>query len=138
MFRKLFSVVLGVSLMLALSGYATAEDIRVYVTKSHSWETGGGVFGSEDVLLGNSGGGARPQTAEIIKTFHKRCPQVILTNNRDRADFIVLLDHEGGKVLFQKDNKVVVFNREGDAIYSASTRSLGNAVKGACRAITEP
>jgi hypothetical protein len=79
-------------------------------------------------------GGARPQTAEIMKTFGERCP-VIVTNNRDRADFVVMLDHEGGKGWARKDNKVVVFNKAGDMIYSCSTRSLGNGVKDACQAI---
>jgi hypothetical protein len=45
------------------------------------------------------------------------------------------LDHEGGKGLARKDNKVAVFNWDGDAILSRSTRSLGNSVKDACDAI---
>jgi len=40
-------------------------------------------------------------------------------------------DHEGGKDAISRDNKVVVFNRDGDAIMSKSTRMLGNAVKDA-------
>jgi len=40
-----------------------------------------------------------------------------------------------GKEGARKDNKVVVFEKEGDAIYSGSTRTLGNAVKDACKAI---
>ena len=35
-----------------------------------------------------------------------------------------------------RDNKVVVFIKDGDSIYSGSTRSLGNAVKDAWEAIT--
>src|SRR5258708_6006912 len=80
-------------------------------------------------------GGARPQTAEIIKTFNERCPEVIVTMNKERADFIVLLDHEGGKGYALKDNKVALFNKDGDAIFSKSTRELGNAIKDACEAI---
>ena len=80
-------------------------------------------------------GGARPQTAEIIKTFNERCPEVTVTMNKDKADFIVLLDHEGGKGYARKDNKVAVFSKDGDAIFSKSTRELGNAVKDACEAI---
>jgi hypothetical protein len=137
MSSALLALVLSGPLLLVQSGYASTVETRVYVTQSDSWETGGGVSGNKDILLGGSGGGARPQTAEIIKTFQKRCTPVTLTNDRDLADFVVLLDHEGGKLFFQRDNKVVVFNKEGDAIYSDSTRSLGNAVKGACRAIAE-
>ncbi len=46
-----------------------------------------------------------------------------------------MLDHEGGKNLLRRDNKVAVFNSVGDMIYSGSTRMLGSAVKDACRAI---
>jgi hypothetical protein len=45
------------------------------------------------------------------------------------------VDHEGGKELILRDNKVAVFNKDGDLIYSGSTSSLGNAVKYACAAI---
>jgi PEGA domain len=47
----------------------------------------------------------------------------------------VVLDHEGGKGLILHDNKVAVFKRSGDAIFSHSTRSLGNSVKDSCDAI---
>src|SRR5437879_9448570 len=77
------------------------------------------------------------QTAEIIKTFSERCPAVIVNNKQEKADYVVLLDHEGGKELISRDNKVVVFNKDGDSIVSRSTRILGNAVKDACAAIAE-
>ena len=109
---------------------------RVYISDSQSWETSGGFGGTSDAVGGASSGGARPQTAEIIKTFGERCPQVTPNNIREKADYVVLLDHEGGKSLILRDNKVVVFNHEGDSIISKSTRSLGNAVQDACNAIT--
>jgi hypothetical protein len=70
-----------------------------------------------------------------LKTFNERCPEVVVTNNRDKADFVVLLDHEGGKQALQHRNKIAVFARDGDAIFSNSTLSLGGAVKDACEAI---
>jgi hypothetical protein len=109
---------------------------RVYISDSQSWETSGGFGGTNDAIGGASSGGARPQTAEIIKTFGERCPQVTPNNLREKADYVVLLDHEGGKSLILRDNKVVVFNHDGDSIISKSTRSLGNAVQEACAAIT--
>ena len=48
---------------------------------------------------------------DVIKTFRERCPLTV-TANRDNADFIVLLDHEGGKGLARKDNKVAVFKKD--------------------------
>ena len=77
----------------------------------------------------------RPQTAEILKTFGESCQKVIVTNVRDRADYVVTLDHEGGKGWARKDNKFAVFNKEGDMVGSGSTRSLGNSVRDACQAM---
>jgi hypothetical protein len=57
-------------------------------------------------------------------------------NKQDRADYIVLLDHEGGKGFLRHKNKVAVFNRtSGDSIISKSTLSLGGSVQEACEAI---
>jgi PEGA domain-containing protein len=81
-------------------------------------------------------GGARPQTAEIIKTFGERCSEVIVNNIQTKADYIVLLDHEGGKGALRHKNKVAVFARvSGDSIVSKSTLSLGGSVQDACEAI---
>lgn len=113
--------------------------VRVLVTDSQSWETRGGssAGGNKNGWGGSSwmAGGARPQTAEIIKTLNARCPEFTVTNNLSRADFVITLDHEGGKGALAHRNKVAVFNHDGDVIYSNSTRELGNAVKDACQAM---
>jgi hypothetical protein len=44
------------------------------------------------------------------------------------------LDERGKGVLAHR-NKVAVFNHDGDDIFSASTRELGNSVKDACAAM---
>ena len=126
----------SVSLLFLLCLHA-AEKPRVFVTDSNSWQISGGFAANEGKAAGSLRGGARPQTAEIMKTFSERCPGVTVTANRDNANYVVLLDHEGGKGYAKKDNKVAVFNKDGDMIYSGSTRSLGNAVKDACRAIAK-
>ena len=128
---------LAISMFLAVSICSLAADKpRVFVTDSKSWEVSGGVGGTQDAFGGASKGGERPQTAEIIKTFGERCPQVIVNNKQEKADYIILLDHEGGKDLISRDNKIVIFNKDGDSIMSHSTRSLGNAVKDACTVIS--
>ena len=128
--------VLAAGALIVISIFAGAADKpRVFVSDSASWEISGGGGGTTDGFGGAGGGGARPQTAEIIKTFGERCPAVTINNNREKADYVVLLDHEGGKEVVSRDNKVVVFNRGGDSIMSHSTRLLGNAVKDACAAI---
>lgn len=108
---------------------------RVFITDSESWEIVGSAAGSGGTSAGHTQGGARPQTAEIIKTFGERCQQVLVNNKQEKADYVVVLDHEGGKGYLRKRNKIAVFNKEGDAIVSRSTRSLGNSVQDACDAI---
>ena len=112
------------------------EKARVFITDSQSWEMAGGGGGSARGFGGATAGGARPQTAEIIKTFGERCSEVMVNNIQMKADYIVLLDHEGGKGALRHKNKVAVFARvSGDSIVSKSTLSLGGSVQDACDAI---
>ena len=105
---------------------------RVFVIESDSWSIGG----EFDIFdTGAVKGGAKPQTAEIVKTLNERCPQFIVTRKEERADYILVLQHEGGKVFVRKNNKYAVYNADGDAIDSGSTRILGNAIKDACKAM---
>ncbi len=127
--------VMSVLLIPAAAQNSSGQKPRVFISDSQSWQVSGSSGGSSSGFGGHTSGGARPQTAEIVKTFGERCPEVTVNNKQDRADYVVLLDHEGGKGLALKDNKVAVFNSDGDSIVSHSTRSLGNAVKDACEAI---
>lgn len=132
MYRSLIWLTLATLLTgLALAG----EKPRVFVTDSKSWEIRASSGGAGGVFGGSMSGGARPQTAEIIKTFGQKCPAVTINNKQDKADYVVLLDHEGGKGFLRKDNKVAVFNRAGDSIVSKSTLSVGGSVEEACKAI---
>lgn len=109
---------------------------RVFIEESSSWEVTGETGGIPDGFGGSVRGGARPQTTEIIKTFGERCACVV-TSKKEKADYVVRIEHEGGKDIIRKDNKYVVFDKDGDAIASGSTRSLGNAVKNACAVIAK-
>jgi len=118
----------------------TADNqLLIYVSDSDSWSMSGGFAGGWNstggAVAGRTSGGASPQTAEIIKTFRERCPDLEATMEKEKADYFVILDHEGGKGWIRKDNKVVVFDSTGTSVYSGSTRSLGNAVKDACNEI---
>ena len=113
-----------------------AEHPRVFITDSQSWEVGGGGGGNWAGFGEAASGGARPQTAEIVKTFGERCSDVVTNNIPRRADYVVVLDHEGGKGWALHRNKVAVFTRiSGDSIVSKSTYSLGGSVQTACEAI---
>lgn len=112
------------------------DKARVFITDSQSWEMRGSGGGANGAYGGASSGGARPQTAEIIKTFGERCPAVTINNIQEKADYIVVLDHEGGKSVISHKNKVAVFARaSGDSVMSKSTLSLGGSVQAACEAI---
>jgi hypothetical protein len=114
------------------------EKPRVFITDSQSWEIGGYGGGSGGAGGSMVKGGARPQTAEIVKTFGERCHEVTPNNRQDKADYIVLLDHEGGKGFLRHKNKVAVFSRaSGDSVISKSTLSLGGSVQEACEAIVK-
>ena len=123
-------------LVLATQAAFAQEKVRVFIADSDSWAIGG-AFGGKGGKGGGAKGGARPQTVEIMKTFWERCSIAIVTIREDRADFLVFLEHEGGKGFVRKDNKVAVFNKDGDLIFAKSTRSLGNSVKAACKTISE-
>ncbi|MBZ5648220.1 MAG: PEGA domain-containing protein [Acidobacteriia bacterium] len=127
----------GVALLFTFVASVCAQDKpRVFITDSQSWEMSGHAGGSGGAFGAETHGGARPQTAEIIKTFGERCPQVTINNIQAKVDYIVLLDHEGGKGLLRHKNKVAVFAKQsGDSVMSKSTVSLGGSVQEACGAI---
>src|SRR5271163_3170644 len=144
--KKAFSALLAVlffslwlCMALAQEGQKAAADsdkARVFITDSQSWSIAGSSGGAGGAYGGSMAGGARPQTAEIIKTFGERCPQIVVNNIQTKTDYIVLLDHEGGKGALRHKNKVAVFARvSGDSIVSKSTLSLGGSVQDACEAI---
>ena len=142
MYRKLTLLLKSFALLttvIALPGsIAAQEKPRVFVTDSNSWEMRSAAGGSRDAFAASSLGGARPQTAEIIKTFGQRCPEVIVNNRADASDYIVELDHEGGKGLLRHKDKVAVFVKtSGDSIFSKSTLSVGGSVQDACEAINK-
>jgi len=117
---------------------APMEKPRVFITDSESWEMMGSAGGSGGTFAAESHGGARPQTAEIIKTFGQRCSDVIVNNKQEIADYIVVLDHEGGKGYLRHKDKVAVFQHvSGDVVVSHSTLSLGGSVEDACKGIEQ-
>ncbi|ABF39084.1 PEGA domain protein [Candidatus Koribacter versatilis Ellin345] len=135
-FIFILALTLGINYPAAFSQDKPEDGPRVFVTDSQSWETHAAAGGSGGNWGASSQGGARPQTAEIIKTFGERCPTVKVNNIEAKADYIVELDHEGGKGYLRHRNKVAVFEHaSGDVIISKSTLSLGGSVQEACEAI---
>ena len=75
--------------------------VRVFVTDGESWETRGSsaAGGNSNGWAASSSfsGGARPQTAEIVKTLNQRCPELTVTNILGKANFVIVMDHEAGR-----------------------------------------
>jgi hypothetical protein len=117
---------------------------RIYIEETESWEIESDpIFSTTDkkgratISGGGTNGGAKPRTAETMKRFNRQCQNFVVTMYKDKADFVVLLEHEGGKDLFNKDNKLAVFNKDGDLIASGSFSRPRKAVETACSAIEE-
>jgi hypothetical protein len=120
----------------AQSAQSNLPQPRIFVTESDSWQMAGGSGGNSSGFGGGFSGGASPQTAEVIKTFGQRCPGVIVNNLPNASNYVVRLEHEGGKGLLRKKDKVAVFvKKTGDSIFSESTLSVGGSVQDACTAI---
>jgi hypothetical protein len=126
-------------LMATIPGLAAAaEKPRVFITESTATQVSGNAAVADVKGSLALTGGTSPQNVEVMKAFAQRCPAVIVTANREKADYLVRLDHEAinPTTPFTHGNKVAVFNGNEDLIYSNSSRLLGGAVKGACTAIT--
>jgi hypothetical protein len=74
------------------------------------------------------------QVPEVIKTIGERCPSVTVTMNKERAYFLLSIEHESAalKGAVRRRNHVTVVNRDGDVVFSKNDRELGNAIKDAC------
>ncbi len=117
---------------------APAQKPRVFITESTAPQAAGdATVGDVKGSLALTGG-TSAQNVEVMKAFVRYCPAVTVTANPEKADYLVRLDHEAinPTTPFVHGNKVAVFNRNEDLVYSNSTRILGSAVKGACAAIT--
>ena len=103
---------------------------RVFITESGAIQ-----ISSKAIVLS---GPVSSENIEVMKAFLRYCPGVTVTAERERADFVVRLDREAPSPVtpFVRGNKVAVFNRDADLVYSHSSRLLAPAVKGACGAVT--
>ena len=109
---------------------------RVFITDSQSWETRGSAGGSGGNWGAESHRWRSPSDSRNYQDIRRACPQVMVNNKQNIADYVVVLDHEGGKGYLQHRNKVAVFQAlSGDSVMSHSTLSLGNSVKDACDGI---
>ena len=128
-----YAVIIG-----ALTPSFAVEKPRVFITESQAVQLAGAAELGETKGALSLTGGTSPANIEVMKTFLQRCPGVVVTANREKADYVVRLDHEAVSPTtpFVRGNKVAVFDKNDELIYSNTTKLLGNAVKDACAAIT--
>ncbi|MGC1186182.1 MAG: hypothetical protein WA871_02210 [Candidatus Acidiferrales bacterium] len=113
------------------SATTTGGGVRVFMSNSASWKQIGG-WG----LAGQSRGGrGAPADPDGQKAFEKHCSQYPLTNDRDSATYVILLDQLNVKKPVKGRDKITVYNRAGVAVYSNSTRLLDDSIKDACKSI---
>jgi hypothetical protein len=122
---------LSVFAALGVSLAGAQEKPRVYITESSVTE-----IDAEDITVRK---GTGPENIEVMKAFLKECPGVTVNGNRDKADYVIRFDRESPSPTtpFVKGNKVAVFDRNDDLVYSTSTRFLGSAVKSTCAAVVK-
>ena len=127
-------ILLLVTLLVPL--YA-AEKPKLFITESSALQLAGDAKVGETKGSLSVMGGTSPQNVEVMKAFQKHCPGLTVTSNREKADYLVRLDHEpvSPTTPFVKGNKVAVFDKNEDLIYTNTTRTLAPAVRGACSAI---
>jgi hypothetical protein len=93
--------------------------------------------------------GRFPTISPLIQGFVKQCPGIIVTQNKDNADYVVLFEGNHPKkaeastaglvglvvLLSAKYEQIAVFRGNGDILFTGNTRHLKNAVKDACSAV---
>ena len=63
---------------------------------------------------------------EIMKHFSQKCPNVTLTTNPKRSDFMI-------NAVWAGNYRFMVIQKGGDTIFATQTTLLSNAVKDVCR-----
>lgn len=71
-------------------------------------------------------------SGEILKSMEKKCVNVTLTINAEKADFLL---EAIATPRSRKNYELALFNKEGDVLFHSSTVTLGAAVKDICQAI---
>ena len=128
----------GFTAIVAAQSAQAPTKTRIFITDSESWAAVGGFGAASGTAAGGSAAGSSPQTVEVINDFAKNCPTVIVTNDRSAADYVVLFDRDAlakAKTNLARADKIAVFKKQGDLVYSGKTRSVANAVKDACAAL---
>jgi hypothetical protein len=89
---------------------------------------------NSEVVVSSSHNGKEPQVAKIYQELQRRkeCQGFSENMMREKADYLLLLQHGGGK-----GNRWALSDKEGNVIASGDSMLLGSSVKDACLAIAK-
>jgi hypothetical protein len=114
---------------------------RIYVSDTESWMASGGFGNPSTVAPGNLYGGYNPEMVDIYQDFTSDCPAAVVTQQKSKADYVVLFDKQSSKKGLTglgglvKVNKVTVLSKNGETLLSETSHSVDTAVKMACDAV---
>jgi len=99
------------------AGTCQAQDhkIRIFLTGT-------------DQTLGNR---SNVSAAEVGKALDKHCPEVVLTIEQQKADYLLQAINTGAGVA-RKPYKFTLFDATSDRVFSTEASRLDSAVKDAC------
>ena len=82
---------------------------------------------------GSVGGTTEPQTIEVMKQLRRFCPNVQITSNRTRADYLILHERQAGGTSGGNRNNIAVFGKDDLLVYADGAQKLDNSVKDLCK-----
>jgi len=91
------------------------HNVRIFLTGS-------------DPALGNS---SNVSAAEIGRSLDKHCPEVVLTIDQGKADYL-LQARDTGAGPARKPYKFTLFGHSGDRVFSTETSRIDSTVKDVC------
>ena len=106
-----------------------SSKVTVYVEGS----TVSSFSGSGNIRGGSVGGTTEPQTIEVMKQLRRFCPNVQITSNRTRADYLILHERQAGGTSGGNRNNIAVFGKDDLLVYADGAQRLDNSVKDLCK-----
>ena len=123
--------VLAILLAVPVPGF-TQEKPRIFITDSQSWSAVGGFSATKGTGFGGLVAGSNSQTTKVINYFAKYCPTVAVTNDPEKADYVVRFDQDSSRL---SRYYIAVFKKDRDLVFSGTTIRVPNAIKDACAAL---
>ena len=91
-------------------------------------------FNRPQVFVSGTDSGGGSTGSETTGHLNKVCAAVMVTLDREKADYVIIRDDTGAGP-GRKPQKLTVFNRRHELIFAGATRSIANSAKDACRVI---